>query len=415
MLNANELELLTVAVDGELSSSQSLAVGELLNSKPEAAILYRALQADAQILRQSTRRPIPVSQLSGVLGRIQPIIQIRRRKQASIRRPYFLPYAVAASVFFAMCSLSFWLFVSSERREQDKVQQRRLPITSPTVVTPNSDSVVVAPVQNPPQEMPLVVQPLPNNTVIVQLPKELERAPTPRSAIGDVVGSGIIENPKPLAEIRLRLPFLTESIEFGSLDVQTRLKQELALDPAFRLDLFSKFPASAFELLQSVAKKSGITVTLDAKTQELLNNKIPLTLAVYLEGVSPSEIAEFLAAVGEQLQLAPKPRSVGMAHLLPIGATEIRDLKETLGIDLTPTRPARATTGEPKSLSADTLSKVTNAVKKSGEKSGIAFAILPTTLRTPVSQSKEFKAFLEKYPERKTGTTPLLIVLRTQV
>lgn len=414
MLNADELELLTVAVDGELSSSQSLAIGHLLNSKPEAATLYRALQADALKLRFSTQHPIPVSQLSAVLGRIQPIIQIRHRKQASSRRPYFLPYAVAASIFFAMCSLSFWLFVSSERREQDKVQQRRLPITSPTLIAPIADSVAIAPVQNPPQEKPPVVQPVPNNDVIVHLPKELERAPTPRSAIGDVVGSGIIENPKPLAEIRLRLPFLTEAIEFGSLDVQTRLKQELALDPAFRLDLFSKFPASAFELLQTVAKKSGIAVTIDAKTQELLSNKIPLTVAIYLEGVSPSEIAELLAAVGEQLQLAPKPRSVGMAHLLPIGATEIRDLKETLGIDLTPTRPGRSATGDPKSVAADTLGKVTNAVKKTGEKSGIAFAILPTNLRTPPAQSKEFKAFLDKYSERKTATTPLLIVLRTQ-
>lgn len=414
MLNADELELLTVAVDGELSSSQSLAIGHLLNSKPEAATLYRALQADALKLRFSTQHPIPVSQLSAVLGRIQPIIQIRHRKQASSRRPYFLPYAVAASIFFAMCSLSFWLFVSSERREQDKVQQRRLPITGPTLIAPIADSVAIAPVQNPPQEKPPVVQPVPNNDVIVHLPKELERAPTPRSAIGDVVGSGIIENPKPLAEIRLRLPFLTDSMEFGSLDVQTRLKQELALDPAFRLDLFSKFPASAFELLQTVAKKSGIAVTIDAKTQELLNNKIPLTVAIYLEGVSPSEIAELLAAVGEQLQLAPKPRSVGMAHLLPIGATEIRDLKETLGIDLTPTRPGRSATGDPKSVAADTLGKVTNAVKKTGEKSGIAFAILPTNLRTPPAQSKEFKAFLDKYSERKTATTPLLIVLRTQ-
>ena len=414
MLNAEELELLTVAVDGELSSSQALAIGQLLNSNPEAATLYRALQADALKLRFSTQHPIPVSQLSAVLGRIHPIIQIRHRKRATIRRAYFFQYAVAASIFFAVCSLSFWLFVSSERRDQDKVQQRRLPITGPAVVIPEIDTVAIAPVQNPPREIPPVVQPVLNNDVVVQVPKELERAPTPRSAIGDVVGSGIIENPKPLAEIRLRLPFLTEAIEFGSLDVQAQLKQELALDAAFRLDLFSKFPASALELLQTVAKKSGMAVLIDAKTQELLNSKVPLTVAIYLDGMSPLEIAELLAGVGEQLQLAPKPRSVGMAHLLPIGASEIRDLKETLGIDLTPTRPGRATTGEPKSVAADTLGKVTSAVKKSAEKSGVAFVILPANLRTPPAQSKEFKAFLEKYPERKTGMTPLLILLRTQ-
>ena len=418
MLTSPELELLTAAVDGELSPDHTLAFRRLLSAKPEATAVFRAMERDAAKLRAATLLPIPVSQVVPVLARIGSKAQPRRVRGAPTRRMLVLQYAVAASVFFTLCSASFWVFTARDRLEQDKVQINRLPVVDPTNAAPERDSVAVAHGMPKPQQpkLPSVPEeaPLPKDYAIVQKPVDTELAPAPRSAIGDVVGSGIIENPKPLTEIRLRLPFLTEAMEFDSLEVQARLKQELAQDPAFRLDLFSKNPATALELLQTAAKQTGVAISVDARTQELLNKKVPISVAIYLEGLTATELAPFFGGIGKQLQNAPKPVPIGMSHLLPIGTADLRDLKEILGVDLSPQRTGRVGIVEPKSVVADTLGKVTNSVKRVGEKAGIVIAYLPPNLRTPSAQSKEIKAFLDTRSERKPGTVPLLIVLRPQ-
>jgi hypothetical protein len=74
-------------------------------------------------------------------------------------------------------------------------------------------------------------------------------------------------------------------------------------------------------------------------------------------------------------------------------------------------RVGQAPTGDPKPLSADTLNKVTSAVKKN-DKPAIMLAYLPTQLRTPALQSKEVKDYLVRKGDRKPGTIAMLFVLR---
>ncbi len=412
MLTALELELLTAAVDGDLNPGRASAFKQLLKAKFEAAELFRALEADSGKLRAAIPRPIPASQVTAVLARIQPMARLRRAAPA--RRSILLQYVTAAAVFFTLCSGTFWYFTAQDRTERDKAQKLRLPHVDSELPIP--EQYAVAP--NLPKDLdthgPMTPEvPIPRE-VIVLAPAKTELAPAPRSAVGDVVGSGIIENPKPLAEIRLRLPFLTEAIDFNAFDVQTQLAKEFGLDPAFRLDLFSKNPVAALDLLQTLAKQAGVAVTVDAKTQELWNKKIPVAVAFYLEGLTPAELTELLGNVGKQLQSNPKSPAISMAHLLPLGATDLRDLKETLGVDLAPARAKSGNAGEPKSISADTLAKVTGAVKKTGDKAGIVVAFLPPNLRSVAAQSKEIRTFLDKRGDRKPGTTPLLMVLRSQ-
>ncbi len=413
MLTALELELLTAAVDGDLSPGRASAFKQLLNAKFEAAELFCALEADAGKLRAATPRPIPASQVTAVLARIRPLARPRRATPA--RRSILLQYATAAAVFFTVCSGTFWYFTAQDRSERDKAQKLRLPHVDSELPIP--EQYAVAP--NLPKDVDAHGPPTPEvrlipSETIVRAPFETELAPAPRSAVGDVVGSGIIENPKPLAEIRLRLPFLAEAIDFNAFDVQSQLAKEFGLDPAFRLDLFSKNPAAALDLLQSLAKQAGVTVTVDSKTQELWNKKIPVAIAFYLEGLTPAELTELLGSLGKQLHTNPKSPAIGMTHLLPLGTTDLRDLKEVLGIDLAPARVKSANAGEPKSISADTLAKVTGAVKKTGDKAAIVVAFLPPNLRTVPVQSKEIKNFLDKRGDRKPGTTPLLMVIRPQ-
>ena len=415
MLTARELELLTAAVDGALAPAQSRTFRSLLAAKSEATALFRALQTDAAKVRATVPSPIPVSQVGAVLARIGAKARPRPARSAPSRRGLLLQYAVAASVFFTLCSASFWIFTARDRHERDRVQVDLLPVAHPASDAPVQNSVAVA--QSIPKAKSVppaeVVESIPKTDVVAIKPVEIELAPSPRSAIGDVVGSGIIENPKPLTEVRLRLPFLFEASEFDALDVQARLKLDLAQDPAYRLDLFTKNTVAALELLQSAAKQAGVNVSIDAKTQELLNRKVPVSVAFYLEGLTAAELGQLFSALGKHLQTAPKPLPLGKAHLLPAGSTDLRDLKELLGVDLVPARSPR-NGGEPKSISADTLGKVTNSVKKVGDKAAIVVAYLPANARTAPAQSKEIKAFLDKRGERKPGTVPLLIVLRPQ-
>lgn len=413
MPSIHETQLIAAAVDGELSGERTLALRQLLAAKPAAAELFRALQADAARLRLTALPPIPVSQVSAVLGRIRPLAHPKVRRSAPTTRSLLLQYAIAASIFFTLCSASFWAFTAGDRREQDKVQQRRLPVVDPNHAVPEQDSFAIArsiprPVE--PKVIPEVI-PVPPDA-IAQTPQDSEIAPAPRSAHGDVVGSGIIENPKPLTENALRLPYIFAMGESDQMDVQNRLTQEFTRDPAFRLDLFSKNTAAALELLQASAKQLGVTVSVDARTQELLLKKVPVSVGFYLDGLTAPELAALLGIVGKQLQ-TQKPASIGTAHLVPMGAADFRDVKESIGIDLAPVKPIR-NGGEPKSVSSDTLGKVTGAVKKATDKAAIAVAFLPANLRVAPAQSKEVKAFLDKRGDRKPGTLPLLIVLRPQ-
>ena len=412
MLTASELELLTAAVDRELPPGRASAFQKLLNAKSEAAELFRAFEADSGKLRDALPRAIPASQVSAVLARIRPTASPRRATPG--RRSILLQYATAAAVFFTVCSATFWYFTAQDRAERDKAQKLRLPHMDSELPIPEQFAIAPNPTKDPDGRGALNPEdPIPHEAIVLA-PAETELAPAPRSAIGDVVGSGIIENPKPLAEIRLRLPFLAEAVDFNAFDVQMQLAKELGLDPAFRLDLFSKNPAAALELLQAMAKQAGVSVTVDAKMQDLWAKKVPVAVAFYLEGLTPVELTELLGTVGKQLQTNLKSPSIGMAHLLPLGATDLRDLKETLGVDLSPTRAKAANTGEPKPISADTLAKVTGAVKKTGDKAGIVVAFLPPNLRSVAAQSKEIKAFFDKRGDRKPGTTPLLMILRPQ-
>ena len=83
-MTALELELLTAAVDGDLTPDRALAFNHLMKAKSEAAELFRALEVDARKLRAAIPRPIPASQVTAVLARIRPMA--RPRRAASARR-----------------------------------------------------------------------------------------------------------------------------------------------------------------------------------------------------------------------------------------------------------------------------------------------------------------------------------------
>jgi len=425
MMTSNELSLITAAVDGEISSEQARACRRLFADQPAAAKLFRQLKADAARVKAYPRATAPLALTATIMAHVatlpahQPIVP---STAVPMRRVVTsLPYAVAASILLSVVFGSFWVF-SPDRGDKDRAEtriehlpapkplppDRREPILTDYVVARPDDSLISAAVI----PMPRLV-PDPTPIVIAKLHTEL--APLPRPAGGDVVGFNLVEKTRPLTAVELRLPFITQAIDFDKPDVSERLTAEFALDPAYRLDLMAKNPQVAIDLLLAAVKSSGATVSIDAATQERLTKKMPITTALYLEGLTPAEVVTLLGQLGKGVQAAT-PAAIGAANLVPALAQEQRDVRDLFGVDLgllrTPRGNGTSSASPGKSVANDTIGQIANNMKKGTDKQAILLTYLPPGLRTPVDKSKEVKAFLDRRSERKSGTIPLLIVLR---
>jgi len=412
--NESELELLTAGVDGELSRRETAELRELLANRPEAVALFAELQRDAAGVRDLSKAIAPENLASAILSQLPIIVPSTLKRYTPNRRSAWMPTAIVASVLFTVSSGSYLFFNVQEQRAVAKGIREQLPFVPPNVPAdePDHDSIVVAkakPGPRPPQISgkpgPETERPFAEN--LAQTPN-VETAPLPRLAGGDLVGAGILDHIKPLIGAEIRLNPIIDAAEFGAMDIQAFLIKELQRDPAFRLDLFSRSPASGLEALQRAAKSAGLAITIDARTQDLLNRKVSVAVALYTEALTPAEIAALLAELAKQLKNT-SPVPIGNTHLVPAGAVETREIREIFGVDLNPAKVAKAT--DPKPLSADTLNKVTSAVKKN-DKPAIVSVYLPSQMRTPQAQSKEVKDYLARKADRKPGTVAMLFVVR---
>jgi hypothetical protein len=411
-LNERELELLTAGVDGELGRRDASELRDLLARRADATALYEQLRADAAGVRRLPKPDAPKHLLTDILARL-PIATPRPTKYAPRRRPAWMPAAIAASVLFTVSSASYLFFNVQEQRALAKGIREQLPYVPSNVPAhePDHDSVVVAkakpgprlPKQNgkpgPDAELPFAEN-------VAQLPQPRETAPAPRPS-NDLIGAGILDHVKPLIRTEIRLNPILEAGELGAMDIQALLLKELQREPAHRLDLFTKNSAAGWDTFNKAAKAVGLTIAVDARTQDLLNRKVPVAVAVYTEALTPSEVVALLAELAKQVK-SSSPAAIGNTHLIPTGNVENREAKDLFGVDLL--TPKSAKPADPKPLSADTLGKVTSAVKK--DKPALAVAYLPAGMRTPAPQSKEARDFVARKGDRKPGTVAMVFVVR---
>jgi len=424
MLTNPERLLISGAVDGELTRAEREEFLNLVATRPEARTLFVQLQSDAARLRALPVSRAPKRIAQNVLAHIStlptPAAPVRRtvKRKSNV----WLPYAVAASVLFAVTIGSFSYFNTQDEQKRSDQIARLMPTHQPLPHhrdTPTEADYVsakpIAPSPNIHTIPPIEILPVPRNgEVLAQAPSTpnlLEIAPSPRPAGGEVVGFGIIENAKPLTEIDLRLPFTTNASDFHTIESQERLAKELALDPAYRLDLFTKDPPAGIKTLTAALKGVGIPLVVDVTTQERINKKMAVSLAIYIEGLTPAEIAKMLETVGKAVENSKVP-PLDRANLVPAGMHDQKDLKQLFGVELNLQREAESTNTVGKSIAKETIGQIVSSLKKTVEKQAILLTYLPPNFRSSPMFSKEVKAFLDRRPERKSGTTPLLIVLR---
>jgi hypothetical protein len=430
MLSANQRELITAAVDGELSAADKRAAKQLLEASPEASELYKELKADRNRVRALPQAAPPSNLAARIMARVaaEPArpaepARSRDRKRVSV----FGLVALAASLFIAVTAATFAF--TQTRQSTDETAKatpwtRELPagrdLPAPAVPSP-TESAPVDPARFDPFAIAHAdISPVPR-VVAGPNPANVALAPTPRPVVSDFNAAPLLTHLKPFDLIEARVPFLRTVADLTREDTRQELTDELARDAAFRFDVFVRDAARGTDAFRNAAKVAGLNVYADSATLERLKKRQTSTVLVYTESLTATELAALFEALSAE-DMKFSPRVCDSLHVVPVPRADEYDLKAVLGIDVGVfKRPVGATGGAglgsgsksgSKPVSAGTIDQVTKTLTTPpAEKCAVLLAWQGT--RTPPAMSAELKTYLAKRGARKPNALPALIVIRT--
>ena len=289
MITDDLLALITAAVDGELSPTETQRFRRLLDSSSEARGLYVRLKTDSTRLRNLPPTPPPPNLLQRVMTKIaaltpppstrpEPALQPSLPRHSAVQpqsvEPATLPFvggneksrrwvpvAVAASLLLAISGSSFWFFSRTGGKAgtvAHRTPDRPPPATHSGAGDPDwvrwlpseSGQHPIAPTPN---AVPLGSQIVRNDsgtaaTIPIE-PIAVAIAPEPRPIRNsNIMGAEVRSEIPPLDLIRVRVPFLKQLSDFDREDTRQQFVEELARDPAFRIDIFTRHMPRSVEM-----------------------------------------------------------------------------------------------------------------------------------------------------------------------
>jgi hypothetical protein len=437
MLTDDQLQLITAAIDGELTTAEGRRFRQLLETSPEAREMYARLGADRERLRNLPRVAPPADLTHRVMRKIaalapapvvapkaEPAKQPAEPLPRARRLPVWVPAAVAASVLVGVAASSFWLF-------RNNANNTAKPNTPTNIVPSDAELARTLPsdTETPAAPLPRIQ---PDNGAFVHkdvppapAPHEPIRtpvAPEPRFVQPDLVAFPPITTPK-FDQVEIRVPLLRFVADFDRPETRQELAEELTHDPAFRLDLFARDPARAVEVFQVAAKAAGVTVHADATTLDRLKKRQVTSVMIYTEALTAAQVAEVfghLATADAKIS----PRVFDSLHAIPLSRNE-PGLVETLGRDPGLFKRSdlerRLPKPDPsKPISEGTAQHIVDRVGSGGtgttplpsDRHAVLVTWSPTAARTMPSTSAELKQFFAKRGDRKPGVVPVVIVIR---
>lgn len=441
-MTAAQLQLLTAAVDGELTAPERRALRTLLASSDEAQETFAKLQADRARLRALPPVAPPADLHARILAKLAAAVPVQPRKArplagpahraATARRMTWVPAAVAAGVLLCVTLGSFAFFRATNPQHQivkgswSKVlpATEEAPASVPSPVPGRFDR------PDPVGAVRVDVSPVPPVPTPRQVPPAaVALAPAPRPINPDLIGSPLRLSLPPFERVEVKVPFLRPVADLGREDVADELLDAIGRDagPApVRFDLFVRDTARGVEVFQNAARASGLSVHADAATVEKLKRKQVQAAVVYTEALAPKELADLFAKLAAE-DAKYSPRVGDALHVTAIARADELELKAVMGFDVgLYKRPASAPPGGAgpdrvspgKSVNADTIDRVVQSV--SGAKPTDKPAVLLTwqttsanTPRTNPTTSAELKQYLQKRGERKPNAVPVIVVIRT--
>lgn len=435
MIPPNLRELLTAAVDGELTPGERKAAVRLLRESAEARALFAQLQADAGRLKALLRVPAPADLAENVLATIRDRALTPTPLPPSPRGPrvnwpavqVWVNVATAAAVLVMISVGSYLYFAAMSADKKNREQALAARQNLPHPVDHSTAAKPPAP-ERAPQPREVTPKSEPGPGAVVQGPRtpDPELGPSPR-----VVPSRIETGPfhlDPAPEIE---PFDLDKIRvsqfftLGELPTDEKLRKKLVAemqkDELIRLDLFCQTTPRALDLVLAALKARGVTQFTDAFVQDRVKRKAATEVMIFTEAMTPDEVAQFLTALGaDDRKAAPAEFSTLVAA--PFLPADLDKLGRLLGV---PAVQPKAPKGKPavdirKPLPEGTAKDVAAALSKMGstptppakaEKVAVAVAYSPANPHP--AASKEIKQFLDRRGDRRPEAKPLMLVLRT--
>jgi hypothetical protein len=429
MMSANLRELLTAAIDGELSPAERKTAQKLLHESEAARKLFAQLKTDAARIKKLPRVAAPADLADNVLNAIRdramtptPLPPSRRvgRKFNWSAMPIWMNLVTAASVLLVISMGSYLYFSASH----DYFASQNNGYAAKDLGKPNTDvNGVAKPQADQPKDSAPETRPAPET--IVEKPRDRpETGPSPRLVPNNSHTAPVID---PLPEIE---PFDVNKIRISQLfalselstdePARTKLAREMKKDELIRLDLFCQTTPKALEAVVNALKSRGITAITDSFVNDRIKRKAPTEVMIFTEALTPDEVAQLLSVLGAEdaKSGAGEFSTLVAAPFLP---SDLERLGKALGIPNVLPKPVGKVGGVDirKPLPQGTADHVAATLSKMGttgtppkpEKVAVVVAFSP--MNGNPAASKEIKQFLDRRGERSAAAKPLMLVLRT--
>jgi hypothetical protein len=421
MLTAAETELICAAVDGEMSPGQAASFSLLIEAKPQAEQLFRALIQDRDAILLLPRVPAPSGLHQGILDRIIPTTPRKTPAATPRRRSLAMALGMAASFLIAVGTASYWFALqntNSYRVSQSQLLQ--LPKSGTNLLPPVERSIrvdtseliadTIDPLETP--DFPSV----PSIERVVTNPQPAPLPNSPPTAPAEVLAAPVGVDAKPFERHAVKLPILLPFAKLGIPEGREAFRAQLSADVGVRLDLFVKDCPKAIELLTNAGKAAHVNLLTETIANERLKRKMNSTWLIFTDMLNADELTNWMRATADLDKSEPNSSNptFGTFHLLPTGNAEQKDLQSLIGFDLGSTKKPRSTDVSAH-ISATTIDQLTQSIQKSEPtKPAILLTYLPPLVRVQPALSRDIKQFHELRKDKKPGTTPVMIVIRQQ-
>lgn len=427
MMSANLRELLTAAIDGELSPAERKTAQTVLHESEAARILFAQLKADAARIKKLPRVAAPAELSDNILNAIReramtptPLPPSRRagRKFNWSAMPIWMNLVTAASVLLVISMGSYLYFSASH--DYFAGQNNAAKDVAKTSTDVNGGA---KPPADKPKDPTPEIRPAPE--MIVERPREVgpEMGPSPREVRSDAITSDIKD---PLPEIE---PFDVNKIRISQLftlselstdeSARAKLVREMKKDELIRLDLFCQTTPKAMEAVVNALKSRGITAITDSFVNDRIKRKAPTEVMIFTEALTLDEVAQLLSALGAE-DAKSGAREFSKLVAAPFLPSDLERLGRSLGVpNVLPKPVGKVGVDIRKPLPQGTADHVAATLSKMGttgtspkpEKVAVVVAFSP--MNGNPAASKEIKQFLDRRGERAATAKPLMLVLRT--
>jgi hypothetical protein len=431
-------ELLTAAVDGELSPTERKAAQKLLRESEAARALFAQLKTDAARLKRLPRVPAPGDFADSVLSTIQdramcptPLPPTRKPSPRFnwSALPVWANVATAAAVLVMISAGSYLYFAASH----DYYAGKNHGVASKGTVGKGGDVGAGRDNRDSPDADSNDADPSRNREAgpeaIVQRPRELgpEIGPSPREMPADILTKAPDDEteiqPFHLDKIRVSRFFTLHDLA-GDEATRKKLTDELRKDELIRLDLFCQSSARALDMVLTALKGRGITVFTDSFVQERLKGKTQPEVMIFTEALSPEEVGRLLVTLGaeDKKRAGAGPGEFETLVAAPFLPADLTKLSRLLGVPNLDAKAAKSRGGVDirKPLPEGTANQLAASLSRMGSgspvpsKAGSVAVVVSYSPANPTpAASREIKQFLDRRAERKADAKPLMLVLRT--